>query len=142
MKDIQVEFGIWKTQKGAFKAYNMTLPGGAAIDHDTITNRKPVGPKSLKGEVTLWFWQKGWGMIKPANPAMIPAQAKVKLQAQAKEARQKAKKAGKEFSEQDLIYFRAMDKVKGARLSKDCSVTFQLYMDDQGVGAMNVAPIE
>merc|ERR1719356_209722 len=24
MKDVKVEFGIWKTQKGAFKAYNMT----------------------------------------------------------------------------------------------------------------------
>lgn len=31
MKDVQVEFSIWKTPKGAFKAYNVTLPGGQAL---------------------------------------------------------------------------------------------------------------
>mmetsp|Transcript_16059 Transcript_16059/g.48241 ORF Transcript_16059/g.48241 Transcript_16059/m.48241 type:complete len:249 (+) Transcript_16059:76-822(+) len=31
MKEVQVEFGIWQTQKGAFKAYNMTSPGGIAL---------------------------------------------------------------------------------------------------------------
>jgi len=28
MKETLVEFGIWKTKKGAYKAYNVTLPGG------------------------------------------------------------------------------------------------------------------
>jgi len=28
----EVEFGIWKNQKGVFKAYNMTHPGGLPID--------------------------------------------------------------------------------------------------------------
>lgn len=31
MRDVQVEFGIWKTRKGAFKAYNMTAEGGTAL---------------------------------------------------------------------------------------------------------------
>merc|ERR1712187_64362 len=31
LKDTKVEFGIWKTQKGAFKAYNMTGPGGSPL---------------------------------------------------------------------------------------------------------------
>lgn len=31
MKDVDVEFGIWQTQKGAFKAYNMTAPGGVPL---------------------------------------------------------------------------------------------------------------
>jgi len=26
LKDLQVEFGIWKTKKGFYKAYNCTLP--------------------------------------------------------------------------------------------------------------------
>eukprot|EP00747_Dinoflagellata_sp_TGD_P095511 gnl/TRDRNA2_/TRDRNA2_166492_c1_seq1.p1 gnl/TRDRNA2_/TRDRNA2_166492_c1~~gnl/TRDRNA2_/TRDRNA2_166492_c1_seq1.p1 ORF type:complete len:258 (+),score=66.95 gnl/TRDRNA2_/TRDRNA2_166492_c1_seq1:98-871(+) len=31
LKDVQVEFGIWETPKKAFKAYNVTLPGGAPV---------------------------------------------------------------------------------------------------------------
>mmetsp|Transcript_109010 Transcript_109010/g.348015 ORF Transcript_109010/g.348015 Transcript_109010/m.348015 type:complete len:244 (-) Transcript_109010:156-887(-) len=30
-EDLKVEFGIWVTTKGAFKAYNVTLPGGAPM---------------------------------------------------------------------------------------------------------------
>lgn len=30
-KDVQVEFGIWVTQKGQFKAYNVTMLGGAPM---------------------------------------------------------------------------------------------------------------
>mmetsp|Transcript_20999 Transcript_20999/g.55623 ORF Transcript_20999/g.55623 Transcript_20999/m.55623 type:complete len:247 (+) Transcript_20999:65-805(+) len=35
MKDVVVEFGIWQTQKGAFKAYNMTAPGGTPLPEGT-----------------------------------------------------------------------------------------------------------
>jgi len=31
MTETAVEFGIWKTKKGAYKAYNVTLPGGAPL---------------------------------------------------------------------------------------------------------------
>lgn len=31
MTEMAVEFGIWKTKKGAYKAYNVTLPGGATL---------------------------------------------------------------------------------------------------------------
>lgn len=34
MKDVAVEFGIWKTRKGAYKAYNVTLPGGVQLPVD------------------------------------------------------------------------------------------------------------
>jgi len=30
-EDVQVEFGIWVTARGAFKAYNVTLPGGKTM---------------------------------------------------------------------------------------------------------------
>mmetsp|Transcript_102983 Transcript_102983/g.320318 ORF Transcript_102983/g.320318 Transcript_102983/m.320318 type:complete len:354 (-) Transcript_102983:68-1129(-) len=35
LKDVEVEFGIWQTQKGVFKAYNMTGPGGVAMPTST-----------------------------------------------------------------------------------------------------------
>jgi len=31
MENLQVEFGIWVTTKGAFKGYNVTLPGGLPL---------------------------------------------------------------------------------------------------------------
>merc|ERR1719343_1100221 len=40
MKDVKVEFGIWKTQKGAFKAYNMTAPGGDPLPAGTPEPKK------------------------------------------------------------------------------------------------------
>jgi len=39
-EDVQVEFGIWVTARGAFKAFNVTLPGGkpmAAVESLTTT---------------------------------------------------------------------------------------------------------
>jgi len=30
--DLKVEFGIWVSKKGAFKGYNITLPGGGALE--------------------------------------------------------------------------------------------------------------
>lgn len=34
MKDVPVEFGIWQTQKGVFKAHNVTYVGGRQLDSD------------------------------------------------------------------------------------------------------------
>eukprot|EP00428_Durinskia_dybowskii_P043099 CAMPEP_0170261356 /NCGR_PEP_ID=MMETSP0116_2-20130129/30559_1 /TAXON_ID=400756 /ORGANISM="Durinskia baltica, Strain CSIRO CS-38" /LENGTH=242 /DNA_ID=CAMNT_0010512421 /DNA_START=58 /DNA_END=786 /DNA_ORIENTATION=+ len=31
MEEMKVEFGIWLTRRGVFKAYNVTLPGGAPL---------------------------------------------------------------------------------------------------------------
>eukprot|EP00928_Gymnodinium_smaydae_P090336 TRINITY_DN74157_c0_g1_i1.p2 TRINITY_DN74157_c0_g1~~TRINITY_DN74157_c0_g1_i1.p2 ORF type:complete len:243 (+),score=70.22 TRINITY_DN74157_c0_g1_i1:110-838(+) len=31
MENTKVEFGIWKTKRGAYKAYNVTLPGGGPL---------------------------------------------------------------------------------------------------------------
>merc|ERR1711957_656324 len=32
MENVPVEFGIWKTKGGQYKAYNVTLPGGQCLD--------------------------------------------------------------------------------------------------------------
>jgi len=41
MKDVKVEFGIWKTQKGVYKAYNVTLPGGLCLPPEEPTPPEP-----------------------------------------------------------------------------------------------------
>merc|ERR1719235_2597565 len=49
MSELQVEFGIWKTKKGQYKAYNMTLPGAKALEHAAVTNRKVLASKPSQG---------------------------------------------------------------------------------------------
>lgn len=34
MENLQVEFGIWVTKRGAFKGYNVSLPGGLPLPQD------------------------------------------------------------------------------------------------------------
>merc|ERR1719235_2300694 len=40
MKDLSVEFGIWKTVNGKYKAYNLTLPGGIPITKESLEHRQ------------------------------------------------------------------------------------------------------
>jgi len=37
MENLQVEFGIWVTKRGAFKGYNVSLPGGMPLPQDDGT---------------------------------------------------------------------------------------------------------
>jgi len=43
MEDIRVEFGIWQTTRGAFKGYNVTLPGGQPLPQ-AVPGETPPGP--------------------------------------------------------------------------------------------------
>lgn len=138
MEDLAVEFGIWKTTKGEFKVYNMTLPGGVPLMQENLENRMLLGSKPLKGEVIMWSIQRGWGYISPENPAMIPAQAKAVMTEQSAKAKARAEEKGRTYNDGDWIYVRRADVDSGTRLEEGMKVTFQLYQDDKGVGAMTV----
>merc|ERR1719199_1556329 len=71
LKDIKVEFGIWKTKKGAFKVYNMTLPKGIPITKDALENRKNTSPTLFKGTVVKNMWKQGFGYIEIAKGEKI-----------------------------------------------------------------------
>merc|ERR1712048_417575 len=66
MDNVQVEFGIWKTPKGEYRVYNMTLPGGLPVKQTTIENRQ-VHDAQVKftGKVEMWYKWKDFGFIKP-----------------------------------------------------------------------------
>lgn len=143
MSNIQVEFGIWKTQKGAYKAYNMTLPGGMPLTMAALENRMVMGPEEYKGTVEIWNWRQGWGFIKVAPGVPLPSNVQAKLSQQTQAAQEKAQTRGKTNTAQDeLIYFRRMDVKPGARLRKDQNVTFHIYTDDKGVGAMEITALD
>jgi len=139
LSDVKVEYGIWKTARGFYKAYNMTLPGGAPITMAAVENRVGTATgQSFTGEVSMWNWQKGWGFIKPDPSSPLPEDVAQKLKDQAAAAVEKATAKGKESSSEPLLYFSRADVTPGQRLQKGAQVMFQLYMDDKGAGAQGI----
>lgn len=132
MKEEKVEFGIWKTKRDEYKAYNVTHPGGDPLTLESIEHRSDLGAQSFSGEVDLWNWRQGWGFIKLAENASLPPAAAAKQE----EAKQAAEAKGKTFT--NALYFRRADIRQGTKLEKGQQVQFQLYIDDKGAGALDV----
>jgi len=134
LKDVKVEFGIWKTKKEAFKVYNMTLPKGIPITKDALENRKITSPTLFKGTVVKNMWKQGYGYITPAAGQKIPKNVTDKMAEMKKETEAK----GKKVTDDAVLYFRSSDVEEGKWLKKDQEVQFKVYMDDKGVGACEV----
>jgi len=134
MKNIQVEFGIWKTDKNQYKAYNMTLPGGIPATVEALENRQSCGPRMYAGVVEIWNWQNGWGLIKVPPGVVFPPNVTHKLQ----EMKMAAQAKGKTPTEEVMVYFRKEDVRDGVQVDKAKQVTFQVYLDDKGAGACEV----
>jgi len=138
MINLKVEFAIWKTSKGAFKAYNMTMPGGAPLTQEALENRVSIGGETYQGEVKVWNWQQGWGFIKIDPSATVPASVTEKLAQQNSLALEKAEAKGKKTPQEELLYFRRADVKPDCKLRRGAQVMFKIYTDDKGAGALDV----
>jgi len=135
MQNLAVEFGIWITPKGGYKVYNMTLPGGHPLTQDALENRITMGPQNYSGTVAIWNWRQGWGFIRADPSSVLPPRIVTKLMQQ----QQAAQARGKRVSLDDkMFYFRRADLTDGLQPRRDMQVSFQLYIDDKGVGASDV----
>jgi cold shock CspA family protein len=135
MKDMAVEFGIWKTKKDKHKAYNMTLPGGEPFSAEQVENRSGgADGEEFQGTVKIWCHKFGWGFIEPADESALPDHVKSKIE----EMNKATKKKGKKVENEGLLYFRRNDLRKGYRCQKDASVAYQVYTDDKGAGACDI----
>mmetsp|Transcript_68430 Transcript_68430/g.190877 ORF Transcript_68430/g.190877 Transcript_68430/m.190877 type:complete len:385 (+) Transcript_68430:92-1246(+) len=134
LKDVAVEFGIWETKKGAYKAYNMTLPGGSPLTMDALEHRQVVPRRTFKGKIVLWYWKQGFGYIEPAATPALPANVTAKLS----ETEKALKSKGTEQQHPRALYFRRGDLQKGFRAERDAAVSFQVYTDDKGAGACEI----
>lgn len=144
MKDLAVEFGIWKTAprngqaRDGYKVYNMTLPGGHPLTQDALENRITMGVQSYSGSIAIWNWRQGWGFIRADPYCVLPPRVTTKLEQQ----QQAAISRGRKVSMDDkMFYFRRVDCMQGYNPNKDMQVSFQLYIDDKGVGAYEVINI-
>merc|ERR1711959_66257 len=66
---MEIEFGIFKTKKGNYACYHVTMPGGDAITREVVEGRENVTTNTFTGEITMWAFQKGFGWIQPDNVA-------------------------------------------------------------------------
>lgn len=137
MDDIAVEFGIWKSQRGMYKVYNMTLPGGHPLTQDALENRISMGPQMFRGEVGIWNWRQGWGFLRADASVMLPPRVLTKLEHQQQAARQR----GKTITDDKMLYFRRADCAPGIVLQQGSVVSFQVYIDDKGAGACEVRTV-
>merc|ERR1712039_773593 len=92
---------------------------------------------TFTGTVEKYHILKGWGFIEPDDADAFPSEAKERLE----EANAKLREAGKEIKNENLIYFRKPDVEPESLRSLDPgqAVTFELYIDNKGCGAINVA---
>lgn len=131
---LKVEFGIWKTKKGAYKAYNMTLPKSTPITQELLEGRQTTGSKTYAGTVSKNMWKQGYGFIDVDLTAMLPPNVTAKML----EMNEAAKSKGKDVPDSKSLYFRASDVRDMQWLKKDQKVEFQIYTDAKGVGAMDI----
>lgn len=144
MQNVAVEFGIWIDAKGKgkgkgdlvrHKIYNMTLPGGHPLTQDALENRITMGPVNYQGTVAIWNWRHGWGFIRGDAHSVLPPRVVTKLAQQ----QQAAVAKGKRVSLDDkMFYFRRADIMQGCQPRRDMQVSFQVYIDDKGVGASEI----
>jgi len=134
MDDISVEFGIWKTTKGSFKAYNMTLPGGLPMVKESLDNRQVAAGQTFQGTVDMFNWQKGWGFIAVSEGMVFPPAIEEKIQ----QMNQATIARGKPVSVAKALYFSKADIRQGVTVDQGQAVTFQVYTDSKGAGASDV----
>mmetsp|Transcript_101253 Transcript_101253/g.241480 ORF Transcript_101253/g.241480 Transcript_101253/m.241480 type:complete len:232 (-) Transcript_101253:75-770(-) len=136
MRNVAVEFGIYRNERGQYKVYNMTLQGGHPLTQDALENRISMGVGMHRGQVAFWNWRQGYGFIRPDPSTILPSKVVAKLAEQAEAAR----KRGKRIAEDSLLYFRRSDLSPGLNPMQGVQVGFQVYIDDKGAGACEVTP--
>jgi cold shock CspA family protein len=141
MQNIAVEFGLWRTSRGSYQAYNMTLPGGVIISQAALEHRQSVLGERYFGEIVVWNWQKLWGFIKCDDSVPLPPHVQARLTQQTEEAIKKAQNSGKNCSKDELLYFRKRDVKSDTGVRKGMRVSFMLYVDDRGAGASDIMEV-
>ena len=100
-------------------------------------NRIVLRSPTLTGTIFHYVGELGVGLILPDNPGKLPQAASVALA----KAVAEAEADGMFVKHPRVIYFRDSDVCHPARLklAAGASCTFQVYIDERGVGACDVS---
>merc|ERR1712008_580559 len=137
MKEVAAEFGIIKGKNGAYKAYNMTLPGGIPMTREGLEHREVHGSHAFQGTVDMYNWRRGWGFIKASPGVVLPPV----VTARVKELEDDATKRGTQQQQAESgLYFRKEDIAPciAQTLEEGQQVSFKVYTDDKGAGACEI----
>jgi len=124
MKDVPVEFGIWKNAGGKHKIYNMTMASGKPFTKEALENRTLASTQEFRGTVSVNMWKQGWGLITVSPTTPLPPQV-----------------VQKKSEDGVQLYFRESDVRENAWLKKGQEVFFRPYTDDKGAGACDIHPV-
>eukprot|EP00927_Polykrikos_kofoidii_P007261 TRINITY_DN12968_c0_g1_i1.p1 TRINITY_DN12968_c0_g1~~TRINITY_DN12968_c0_g1_i1.p1 ORF type:complete len:401 (+),score=85.05 TRINITY_DN12968_c0_g1_i1:146-1348(+) len=140
LESVVVEFGIHKLKSGKYRVYNMTLPGGTPLSEENLEHRQVVDQRLFIGEINYWNSNQGWGLIALDPSILLPQEAQVKLaEMQRFMPKQKSSNGGQP---EKVIYFRKPDLGKKCWPKKGLTVSFQIYVDDKGLGAVDITSID
>ena len=135
MRDLQVEFGIYRDGRGHYKVYNMTLPEDIPLTTDALEKRVHVQGPVYTGQIVTWVYKWKYGYIEPEDRAVFPPDVNAKLAQMARATLANEKKI--EGAER-AFYVRQSDCRPGFEPEERQTVSFQIYIDDKGAGALDV----
>eukprot|EP00811_Abedinium_folium_P012235 NODE_21342_length_758_cov_5.448494.p1 GENE.NODE_21342_length_758_cov_5.448494~~NODE_21342_length_758_cov_5.448494.p1 ORF type:complete len:181 (+),score=61.56 NODE_21342_length_758_cov_5.448494:160-702(+) len=99
--------------------------------------RVDVGAAFFSGTIVSRGRNYGW--IKPAQPFKLPKNVQAKMREMTAEKKAKAIENGRaDTFDAGVIYLRMSDVAEGVKVSEGETVQFRVYMDTQGVGAVDV----
>merc|ERR1719291_1079066 len=116
MENLAVEFGIYRSPKGHYNVYNMTLPGGHPLTQDALENRITMGTQNYQGTVAIWNWRQGWGFIRADPTSVLPPRVVTKLAQQQQAAIARGRRVS---ADEKMFYFRKADCIEGLNPSRD-----------------------
>jgi len=130
LSGMEVSFTLYKDKRGV-GARDIAMPDGSEIElpegkerkmYQEVVPRESFPDLEFEGEVTAYFWDKGFGIIKidfKSNDQEVPEEVK------------KAIKDEKVYFHWDDIT--SEDKIVG--INRSTKVKFNLYKDKRGIGA-------
>jgi cold shock CspA family protein len=137
---MECEFGIVKSVKGTWSAYNITLPGGEPLN-DKVVQQREESSKKLSGKIAFWKADDNFGYIIPDNLNQLTKDQRAKLKESTEKHTKKNEKQGKEAC-QEMLYFHKKDRANSGRMHRNDEVTFKVYTDYRGIGCYEVTQVK
>lgn len=132
---MECEFGIYKSPKGIWSCYNITLPGGNLVDNKTVEQREEI-KGTFEGTIAFWRADDGFGYVKLKDNKKLPAAAQKVLKESTAKHQSKNKRDGAELDE--IIYFKKADRTGRGPLYGGDEIKCRVYTDYRGIGAFDV----
>jgi hypothetical protein len=94
-----------------------------------------MGAQTYQGVIAVWNWRNGWGFIRADPTSVLPPRVVTKLAQQQQAAIARGRRVS---ADEKMFYFRKADCMPGFVPRQGMQLSFQIYIDDKGVGAADI----